>query len=78
VKTAIGNLPAPGALDLRGLDLPEADLRALLTVDLEGWQEEAAGLSSYFGEFGDRLPAALRSQLGALQERLGLSASKEG
>ena len=70
VKTAIGNLPAPGALDLSGLELPAADLEALLTVDVGAWKQEAADLSAYYEEFGDRLPAALRGQLEALKERL--------
>ena len=71
VRTAIGNLPTPEALDLNGLDVPAEDMRALLTVDAEAWKEEAAGLSAYYDEFGGRLPAALRRQLGALQRRLG-------
>jgi len=70
VETPIGNLPAAGALDLSGLDLPAEDLRALLAVDIEGWKSEAAGLATYYDEFGDRLPGALREQLAALQERL--------
>jgi GTP-dependent phosphoenolpyruvate carboxykinase len=44
-------------------------------VDIEGWLGEAAGLSAYYDEFGDRLPAALRGQLTALQERLNRDAS---
>ena len=39
VETPIGLLPAPGALDLDGLDLSEADLDFLLTVDKEVWRE---------------------------------------
>ena len=70
VETPIGNLPAPGALDLSGLEVPAADLETLLTVDLEAWKREAANLSEYYEEFGDRLPAALRKQLEALNERL--------
>ena len=70
VKTPIGNLPAPGALDLSGLELPAADLEALLTVDVGAWKQEAADLSEYYEEFGDRLPTALRGQLEALKERL--------
>ena len=43
---------------------------ALLSVDVEGWKAEAAGLSEYYDTFGDRLPAELRNQLAALQDRL--------
>ncbi len=70
VETAIGYLPTAEALDLNGLDLPQEDLDALLTIDIESWREEAAGLSNYFAEFGGRLPKGLRSQLEALRERL--------
>ncbi len=70
VETPIGYLPAPGALDLSGLDIPADDLEQLLSVDIEGWQAEAAGLAEYYESFGDRLPEALRRQLARLQERL--------
>jgi phosphoenolpyruvate carboxykinase (GTP) len=69
-KTAIGNLPTADALDLSGLDVPAEDMEALLTVDIDAWKGEAAGLSEYYEKFGDRLPTALRNQLTALQGRL--------
>jgi phosphoenolpyruvate carboxykinase (GTP) len=69
-QTPIGKLPTPDALDLSGLDLPAEDLAALLEIDVEAWKAEAVGLSEYYESFGDRLPAELRSQLAALQERL--------
>jgi phosphoenolpyruvate carboxykinase (GTP) len=70
VETPIGYLPAPGALDLSGLDIPAADLEQLLSVDVDGWRAEAAGLAEYYESFGDRLPEALHRQLARLQERL--------
>jgi len=70
VKTPIGNLPTPEALDLTGLDIPAEDLLTLLTVDPEAWKAEAANLAEYYESFGERLPAALRRQLAGLQERL--------
>jgi phosphoenolpyruvate carboxykinase (GTP) len=71
VETAIGYLPAKGALDLSGLDISEAAMKELLAIDKDGWLNEADGLSKYYDEFGDRLPAELRKQLAALKERLG-------
>jgi len=70
VETPIGYLPTGDALDLSGLDIPADDLQQLLTVDVEGWKDEAAGLATYYDGFGDRLPAPLRGQLAALQDRL--------
>jgi phosphoenolpyruvate carboxykinase (GTP) len=71
VETPIGYLPAPGALDLSGLDVSKEAMKQLLSVDKEGWRQEVEGLSKYYQEFGDRLPAELRKQLAALKERLG-------
>ena len=71
VETPIGYLPAPGALDLSGLDISETALKELLAMDKDGWLNEVDGLSKYYDEFGDRLPAELRKQLAALKERLG-------
>jgi phosphoenolpyruvate carboxykinase (GTP) len=70
-QTPIGYLPTADALDLSGLDLPIEDLTELLKVDIEAWKDEATGLAEYYESFGDRLPSALRSQLAALQQRLG-------
>ena len=41
VPTPVGNLPAPGALDLDGLEIDQADLDLLLTVDRQAWKLEA-------------------------------------
>jgi phosphoenolpyruvate carboxykinase (GTP) len=71
VETPIGYLPAADALDLSGLDVPAESMKTLLALDREGWRQEADGLSKYYDEFGDRLPAELRKQLAALRERLG-------
>jgi phosphoenolpyruvate carboxykinase (GTP) len=70
VRTPIGVLPAPGELDLDGLDLPERDLDLLLSVDPEVWSQEAALMPEYFAQFGDRLPAAITREHAALVERL--------
>ncbi len=70
VETPIGYLPTADALDLSGLDIPEADLQTLLTVDVEGWKKELEGLAEYYDQFGDHLPEALRKRLQTIQERL--------
>jgi phosphoenolpyruvate carboxykinase (GTP) len=70
VETPIGNLPTPDALDLTGLDVPSADVEQILSVDTEGWKQEAEAIDGYYGTFGDRLPQALRGQLAALRARL--------
>jgi phosphoenolpyruvate carboxykinase (GTP) len=71
--TPIGLMPTAGDLDLAGLDISSETLRELLRVDLEVAQAEIPDLHSHFDQFGDRLPARLRQQLQALEERLAAS-----
>jgi phosphoenolpyruvate carboxykinase (GTP) len=70
-ETAIGLVPAPGALPVEGLALADGDLEALLAVDVAGWEAELPLLAEHFATFGDRLPNALRAQLEDLRARLG-------
>jgi phosphoenolpyruvate carboxykinase (GTP) len=70
VRSPIGVLPAPGELDLDGLDVPQRDLDLLLSVDADVWSEEASLMPEYFAQFGDRLPAAITQEHAALVERL--------
>ena len=70
VETPIGFVPAPGALDLEGLELGEEALDTLLSVDPAIWVEEAARNRAYLEQFGAKLPRALLSQQTMLEERL--------
>jgi phosphoenolpyruvate carboxykinase (GTP) len=70
VETPIGNLPTPGGLDTRGLDIDAEDMAELLRVDVAGWLDELPGIRDYYAEFGDHVPAALHEELAALEERL--------
>ena len=62
VETPIGNLPAPGALDLDGLRLSQADLDLLLTADPQDWKLEADRMPEFFADVR-RAPA--RAAMGA-------------
>jgi phosphoenolpyruvate carboxykinase (GTP) len=75
VETPIGRLPAPGALNLDGLELPPADLEALFEVDTRSWSAEADLTEEYFAQFGDKLPAAMTEELGKLRDRLAAASS---
>ena len=68
--TAIGRLPADGALDLDGLGLTDDQVTELFHVDPTTWSAEADLTQEYFDQFGDRVPAALREQLAGLRGRL--------
>jgi phosphoenolpyruvate carboxykinase (GTP) len=69
--TPIGNLPAPDALDVSGLDMPSEDLTALTSVDTAGWKKEVEDIAGYYAKLGNRLPEALTKQLDALRKKLG-------
>jgi len=71
VATPIGYLPAPGSLDLDGLEVSWADLALLLTVDTEAWKLEAEHIPEHFQTFHRHLPARLRELHEELAERLG-------
>lgn len=70
-ETAIGNLPAPDALDLSGLNLPAEDLKALTSVDREGWRKEVEDVAANYKKLGGHLPAELSELLDELRKRLG-------
>ena len=67
VQTPIGLLPAPGALDTRGLNVPEADMAALLAVDSAAWVQEAVAIEEHYARFGAKLPPQLAARLAQLK-----------
>ncbi|MCP4434222.1 MAG: phosphoenolpyruvate carboxykinase (GTP) [Actinomycetia bacterium] len=69
-ETPIGLVPTPDSLDLDGLDLSDADLETLLTVDNNAWKEELELIEDHYDFIGERLPAAMKAQLEDLRTRL--------
>ncbi len=67
VETPIGFLPAPGALDTRGLDVSAADLAALLAVDAAAWVQEVDAIEGHYARFGAKLPPQLAARLARLK-----------
>src|SRR5687767_13786606 len=68
--TAIGRLPADGALPLDGLGLSADALAELLGVDTDEWIAELPLIEEHYAVFGDHLPQALHHELDALAKRL--------
>ncbi len=66
-QTPIGFVPAPGSLDLTGLEISAENLAALTSVDVEGWTNEANDIARYYEQFGENLPAELKRQLQLLR-----------
>jgi phosphoenolpyruvate carboxykinase (GTP) len=70
VETAIGHVPSIEALDLSGLDIDEATLTELLSVDNDAWRHEVELIAAHFDFIGDALPQAMRDELAELEKRL--------
>jgi phosphoenolpyruvate carboxykinase (GTP) len=68
--TPIGRVPAPGAINIDGLDVSEQDMEELLRVDSGEWRRELPAIHQHFARFGDELPVELRRQLEAIEAQL--------
>jgi phosphoenolpyruvate carboxykinase (GTP) len=69
-ETPIGLLPDESDLDLTGVDIPQVNIKQLLTVDTEAWKGEIPDIEEFFAEFGGRLPGRLKRQFHKLKMRL--------
>jgi phosphoenolpyruvate carboxykinase (GTP) len=70
VKTPIGYMPTPDAIDTTGLDVDSSTMQELLSVNREDWLREVASIREFYASFGDKLPKELANQLDALEKRL--------
>lgn len=70
IATPIGSLPQAEDLNLNGLALSEEAVKTLFDFDREGWAREFESIGEYLDEYGDRLPAELRSLQQAIAEQL--------
>ena len=69
-ETPIGDVPAPGSLDLDGLAISRGALDELLRVDPSDWAEEVTATEKFFDKFGNRLPDEMRTEHKYLAGRL--------
>jgi phosphoenolpyruvate carboxykinase (GTP) len=69
-ETPIGLVPTEGSLDWDGLGLGPAERQQLLRVDRGEWAAEVPEIRSFFGRFGDHLPAELAERLATLEQDL--------
>lgn len=62
-ETAIGNLPAHGAINLNGINVPDDVMRSLTSVEVEHWRHEVEGVKTYLESFGGRVPQSMFDEL---------------
>ena len=70
IDTPIGKLPTKAALDTDGLEIDEADLDTILSVDIDGWKSAIPQIREHYARFGDKLPAALNVEVDTLEAKL--------
>jgi phosphoenolpyruvate carboxykinase (GTP) len=69
-KSPIGWVPAKGAITTDGLNISEADLAEVMSVNPDEWEREVPLIEEYFRTYGDRTPEALYAELEALATRV--------
>ncbi len=70
VDSPIGYLPKAEDIDLEDAGVDLDTLKGLLDVDRALWQEEAAGIHTFYQKFGGKLPHELSDSLEKLEARL--------
>ena len=74
VKTPIGYVPKPDAINLSGLGLSKEVAADLLYVDRSEWKAEIESQNEFFSKVGSRLPKEIAGEQKALSDRLDRSA----
>jgi phosphoenolpyruvate carboxykinase (GTP) len=69
-ETPIGYLPCTADIDMAGIDIDEATMQALLSIDNDQWRAEMKSIGEYLASFGDRLPEKLRDEYEAVVRAL--------
>jgi phosphoenolpyruvate carboxykinase (GTP) len=70
-ETPIGWVPAPGAIDIGGLDVTPGQLGEALRCDAGEWLQALDELSEFNKQFGDRLPRPITESLAVTRHRFG-------
>ena len=70
VKTAIGYMPTPDAIDTEGMDVSKETMEKLLSLNKEDWLKEVESIKEHFKSYGPKLPKELWDQLAALEKRV--------
>ena len=71
VETPLGFAPAPGAIDVEGLDISPADIAAAVRVDATEWSVELPLIDTWFASIGQKLPIEMNIELEKLRTKVG-------
>ena len=70
-ETPIGIVPTADAIDRTGLNIADATLETLVTVEPGDWAEASAGQAEYFKSLGPRVPKEMFDEQRRLARALG-------
>ena len=70
IDSPIGKLPKPDALDIKGLDVNEADMAAVSKVNPAEWRAEISLIEDWFTKIVPKLPRQMSEQLSKLKAAL--------
>lgn len=70
VDSPVGALPAPGDIDIEGLDITPEQMAELFEIHSDTWLTECDLTEEYYNRFDGRVPDELWSQLATLRSRL--------
>jgi phosphoenolpyruvate carboxykinase (GTP) len=70
IETPIGILPPAEALNQQGLNITQANLETLCTVDRAGWKKEIEGVQDYLQSFESRIPKKLSRECEQILNKL--------
>lgn len=62
VRTPIGHIPTPEAINIAGLDVTTETMREILSIEPSAWRTELDGIKEYFEKYGDRMPKDLMEE----------------
>ncbi|MEJ1156189.1 phosphoenolpyruvate carboxykinase (GTP) [Microbacterium marmarense] len=70
VDSPVGRLPKTDELNLDGVEISDADVEALFSIDRDSWMRESELTEDFYRTFDGRVPAPLWAELSALRYRL--------
>ena len=68
--TPVGNLPIRSDLTLKDVDISEAAIKLLTSVDKAAWMIEVDAIAAYFTSLGGSVPIELRDRLDSIKAAL--------
>jgi phosphoenolpyruvate carboxykinase (GTP) len=68
--TPVGNLPVRKDLTLEDVDISEAAIELLTSVDKAAWMIEVDAIAAYFTSLGETVPTELRDRLDGIKSAI--------